>query len=159
MAAGIQTWVNALGLLIQALLVSRIFAAIGVRGALFILPVIALGGYSLVALLPVVGIVKVVKILENSVDYSVQNTTRNALFLPTSREAKYKAKQAIDAFFWRAGDLLQAVVVFVGTGLALTLGHFAALNAVFAFGLLLIAVALFREHRKLSAVDVKEEAA
>jgi AAA family ATP:ADP antiporter len=39
-------------------------------------------------------------------------------FLPTSREAKYKAKQAIDSFFWRSGDLLQAGVVFVGVRLA-----------------------------------------
>jgi hypothetical protein len=34
----------------------------------------------------------------------VQNTVRQALFLPTTREHKYKAKQAIDTFFWRAGD-------------------------------------------------------
>ena len=54
------------------------------------------------------------KILENSTDYSIQNTTRQALFLPTSREAKYKAKQAIDSFFVRFGDMLQALVVFVG---------------------------------------------
>ena len=54
------------------------------------------------------------KIFENSTDYSIQNTTRQALFLPTSREAKYKAKQAIDSFFVRFGDMLQAVVVFVG---------------------------------------------
>jgi len=39
--------------------------------------------------------VRVGKILENSTDYSVQNTVRQALFLPTSREAKYKAKAAI----------------------------------------------------------------
>src|SRR5207253_9558941 len=64
-------------------------------------------------------VVRMVKVLENGTDYSIQNTARHALFLPTSREAKYKAKQAIDSFFWRAGDVLQAVVVFVGTQLAL----------------------------------------
>jgi len=32
-----------------------------------------------------------------------KNTARHALFLRTSREAKYKAKGAIDSFFWRAG--------------------------------------------------------
>ena len=67
-----------------------------------------------VALFPLFAVVRWTKIFENSTDYSLQNTTRHALFLPTSREAKYKAKQAIDAFFVRAGDLLQAVVVFVG---------------------------------------------
>jgi AAA family ATP:ADP antiporter len=159
LSAGIQTWVNALGLLMQALLVSRIFKYLGVRGALFILPIVALGGYALVALLPVVGVVKVVKILENSTDYSIQNTARNALFLPTSREAKYKAKQAIDSFFWRAGDLLQAVVVFAGTSLAFSLRHFAMLNVVFATVLLAIVVALFREHKKVTAPVASEQAA
>ena len=159
LSAGIQTWVNTLGLLFQALLVSRIFKYMGVRGALFILPVIALGGYAAVALLPLVGVVKFVKILENSTDYSIQNTTRNALFLPTSREAKYKAKQAIDSFFWRAGDLLQAGVVFAGTWLALSLRQFALLNVVFALAFLFVVVLLFREHKKITSGTVEERAA
>ena len=159
MSAGIQTWVNFLGLMFQAFLVSRIFKYLGVRGALFILPAIALGGYSLVALIPAVAVVKVVKILENSTDYSIQSTTRNALFLPTSREAKYKAKQAIDSFFWRAGDLLQFVVVAIGTTLALTLQQFALINAIFSVVLVGIVIALFREHKKVTEPAAAERAA
>ncbi len=81
---------------------------------------IALGGYTAIALIPIFAVVQWTKILENSTDYSVQNTTRQALFLPTSREAKYKAKQAIDSFFLRTGDMLSAAVVFAGTALAFT---------------------------------------
>jgi hypothetical protein len=55
-------------------------------------------------------IVRVGKVLENSTDYSIQNTLRQALFLPTTREAKYKAKAAIDTFFTRAGDVVSARV-------------------------------------------------
>ena len=128
MAGQIQTWVNLLAFLLQAFVVSRIFKYMGVRAALFILPVIALGGYAMMAILPVFGIVRWVKILENSTDYSVQNTTRHALFLPTSREAKYKAKQAIDSFFVRAGDMLQAAVVFAGTMLAFGIRSYALVN-------------------------------
>ena len=36
------------------------------------------------------------KIADNAIDYSLGNTTKQALWLPTSREAKYKAKQAVD---------------------------------------------------------------
>ena len=54
------------------------------------------------------------KIADNSLDYSLGNTTKQALWLPTSREAKYKAKQAIDSFCVRAGDVLQAGVVYTG---------------------------------------------
>jgi AAA family ATP:ADP antiporter len=156
---GIQTWVNLLSFLFQALLVSRIFKMIGVRGALFILPVIALGGYTMIALLPVLGVVRVAKILENSTDYSISNTTRHALFLPLSREAKYAGKQAIDAFFVRFGDFLQAGVVFVGTTLALGVRQYALLNIAFVAVWLFVARAIANEHKKLVPVEVEERAA
>ena len=156
---GILTWVNLLTMLFQALLVSRIFKAIGVRGALFILPVIALGGYTAIALLPVLGVVRVSKILENSTDYSISNTTRHALFLPLSREAKYTGKQAIDAFFVRFGDFLQAGVVLLGTTLAFGVRHYALLNIAFVVVWLFVARAIAREHKKLVPVEVEERAA
>ena len=80
-----------------------------------VLPVIAMVGYSLLAFLPILAVVRWVKIAENATDYSLQNTVRNVLFLPTSREQKYKAKQAIDSFFVRAGDVLSALLVYSGT--------------------------------------------
>ena len=97
-------WQNLLGFLIQLFLVSRIFKYIGIRGALFVLPCLALGSYALFIAAPILTIIQIVKMGENSTDYSLQNTVRHALFLPTSREAKYKAKTAIDTFFWRLGD-------------------------------------------------------
>ena len=42
-----------------------------------------------------------IKTAENATDYSMMNTARQLLWLPTSREEKYKAKQAIDTFFVR----------------------------------------------------------
>ena len=54
------------------------------------------------------------KVADNSLDYSLGNTTKQALWLPTSREAKYKAKQAVDSFCMRAGDVVQAGVVYAG---------------------------------------------
>ena len=144
-------WVNLVGLLFQLFLVSRLFKYIGVRGALFILPLIALGGYSLLLTIPLLGAVRFVKILENSTDYSIQNTARHALFLPTSREAKYKAKAAIDTFFWRAGDVLQAVVVFLGTQAALSISGFAGINLFFVVLWLFVVVLLYREHKKVTA--------
>jgi ATP:ADP antiporter, AAA family len=112
--AGQFTLVNITGLAIQLLLVSRIVKYLGVRVAILILPTIALAGYSLILAVPALRIIRVAKIAENATDYSVQNTVRQALFLPTTREDKYKAKQAIDTFFWRAGDVLSALLVYTG---------------------------------------------
>jgi AAA family ATP:ADP antiporter len=103
--------------------------------------------------------VRIFKTLENSTDYSIQNTTRQALFLPTSREAKYKAKQAIDSFFVRAGDMLQAVVVFASTAFAFGVRGIAMLNLVFVGLWLVLVVAIVREHRKLVPDETRSEVA
>jgi AAA family ATP:ADP antiporter len=121
------SWVNLAGLIIQTLLVSRVFQWIGVRGALFILPSIAMFGYLTLLVAPILAVLKVSKIFENATDYSLNNTVRHALFLPTSREAKYKAKAAIDTFFVRTGDLGQAGIVFAGVQMGLTVGQFAGI--------------------------------
>ena len=89
----------------------------------------------------------------------MQNTTRHALFLPTSREAKYKAKQAIDSFFVRAGDMLQAAVVFVGTMFALGTSGYALVNLALVVVWLLLAVGIAREHKRLAPGDIAGKAA
>jgi AAA family ATP:ADP antiporter len=92
--------------------------------------------------------VRVGKILENSTDYSIQNTLRQALFLPTTREAKYKAKAAIDTFFTRAGDVVSAGFVAVGHLLALTTAAFAGINVVLTILWLWVARRIAQEHHR-----------
>ena len=152
-------WVNLLGLLFQVFLVSRLFRWIGVRGTLFVLPIIAMCSYSLLAAVPLLAIVSVVKTLENSTDYSINNTAKHALFLPTSREAKYKGKQAIDSFFWRTGDMVQALIVFVGVQMALGIRGFAMINLVFVAVWLIIVAGIAVEHRKITSVETARQAA
>jgi AAA family ATP:ADP antiporter len=141
-------WVNLLGFAIQLFVVSRVFKRLGAGGALMVLPAIACCSYALLAFLPVIGAVRAGKLLENSTDYSLQNTARHALFLPTSREAKFKAKQAIDALCWRIGDVLQAAVVFAGVRLAFGVREFALLNEALVAVWVCIAVAIYREYAR-----------
>src|SRR5205814_1469877 len=86
--------------------------------------------------------IRVLKIADNSINYSLGVTTMQALWLPTSRETKYKAKQAVDSFCVRAGDVLQAGVVYMGELTALTISGFAALNIFFTCGWLAVAFGL-----------------
>ena len=106
--------VNLLSFVVQAFAVSRVIDKLGVRRALFVMPLIVLGGYGAIALIGGVALVRAVKIAENGVEYSLQNNLRQALFLPTSRSVKYKAKAAIDTFVVRGGDTLSALVVWAG---------------------------------------------
>ncbi len=147
---GFYTWVNLFGFLQQTLIVSRLFQWIGVRGALFVLPSVSLCGYGMLASAPVLAIIRWAKILENSTDYSLNNTVRHALYLPTSREAKYKAKAATDTFFVRTGDMLQSAVVYGGTTVGLSVAGFAAVNLVFVGVWLVLALFIFRQHKNLS---------
>jgi AAA family ATP:ADP antiporter len=122
--------VNMLGFLLQMFVVSRVFKFLGVARSLYIHPLVALVGYLLMLRAPSLRLMAAVKVADNSIDYSLGNTTKQALWLPTSREAKYKAKQAVDSFFVRIGDVIQAGVVFMGERLVLTVPAFAAVNVI-----------------------------
>ncbi len=146
-----QTMVNVIAALIQAFVVSRILKYFGVRIALLVLPAVALIGYASMAFVPLLAFIRGAKLAENSLDYSLQNTTKNALYLPTSREAKYKAKQANDTFFVRFGDVLSAGLVFAGTTwLGFAPREFALVNVVLIAVWLVLAVAIGRMFKRLS---------
>jgi AAA family ATP:ADP antiporter len=99
-----------------------------------------LGGF-----VPIFTLIRLIKIAENSIDYSLMNTTRQTLFLPVDRDSKYDGKTAIDTFFWRCGDLIQALAVYVGLNLLhWQAPHFALLNLVLAFAWIALAVAIGR---------------
>ena len=142
--------VNLAGFLLQMFVVSRVFKFLGVGKAMFIHPIVALAGYLLMLRAPSINFMAYLKIADNSIDYSLGNTTKQALWLPTSREAKYKAKQAVDSFFVRTGDVLQAGIVFTGERLAFAVPAFAAVNVVLTIVWLAVAVLLNRELRKKS---------
>ena len=141
--------VNIVGMLLQLFIVSRVVKYLGVHVAVCVLPVVALGSYAAAALLPSLAVVRWVKTAENSVDYSLQNTVKQMLFLPTTREEKYKAKQVTDSFVVRAGDVLSSATVFIGTSwLALGTSQFAWINVVLVAVWLIVAILVGREFRR-----------
>ncbi len=143
-----SAWVNAVGVVLQTLVVSRVMRYMGVRGALFVMPVVSLFSYGMMAIAPVLSLIFVAKIAENSLDYSLNNTSRQALWLVTTRDAKYKAKQIIDTFLQRAGDVMSAGLVAVGTAIGLTTKGFAVANAGLVLAWFGTMVLLTREHKK-----------
>ncbi len=103
------------------------------------------------AFFPVLAVVRWAKTAENATDYSLNNTVRNMLFLPCTRDQKYGGKQAIDSFFVRIGDVLSAALVFVGTTyFALGGSGFARLNILIVTGWLVLAFFVGREYTRLA---------
>ena len=111
------SFVTLMSLLVQLLLVSRIIEFAGVARALVVTPLAFVAGYLLIGIVPLFLMLQAVLVVQRSLDYSLLNTTRNALMLPTSVEAKYQAKTAIDTFFYRLGDLLSSASVYAGVRL------------------------------------------
>ncbi len=159
-------WVNVLGVGLQTFAVSRIVRFGGLRLAFFILPFIALADATAVAALPALGVLRWGKVAENATDYSVNNTVRNMLWLPTTTEMKYKAKQAVDTFFVRMGDVASAILVLaVVAGGKVALGRevpaasvvriFALTNLALVVGWLFVARGIVRENAALSAESAK----
>jgi AAA family ATP:ADP antiporter len=143
--------------MLQVFVVRRLVKPFGVAGVLFALPIVALGAYTLITVGATLALVRWAKTAENATDYSIMNTAKGLIWLPTSREEKYKAKQAVDTFFVRLGDVAAAVVVFVGTTwLSLGTRGFAALNVVVVMAWFAIAVLVVRGHRRLSAAGPAE---
>jgi ATP:ADP antiporter, AAA family len=157
---GYYFWANVAAVLIQAFLVSRIVKYLGIAGVILILPAVSLGAYSVIALGASFAVVRWAKTAENATDYSVMNTGKQMLWLPTSREEKYKAKQAVDTFFVRTGDLFSAGIVYAGTTwLALGVPGFAFSNVILTVAWLAVAGLLLREHQRVVARAAKAEAA
>ncbi len=104
--------VNVASVLAQTFVVSRVVRVFGVRGALLALPLVALVTYGLSALGVAFVVFRALKLAENATDYSAQNTGKALIWLPTSRDEKYKAKQVVDAYFMRLGDVFAAGLVF-----------------------------------------------
>ena len=149
-------WVNTVALLLQAFVASRILKYGGFGAILLAMPVVALISYTAMALVPVLGIVKAMKIVENSTDYSINNTARNVLWLPVSAEMKYKGKPTIDSLFVRIGDGIAAFTVLIGVQvLALTTQSFFVLNVMLVILWIGFAFVVIREHRRMSKKNVR----
>jgi ATP:ADP antiporter, AAA family len=143
--------VNIVSALIQGLLVARLLGAVGVRRALFVMPLVALGSWLLFLGRTTVSMIRFTKTAENSFDYSLHNTVRQALFLPTSRDAKYKAKAAIDTFVFRMADVVAGlVVVYILVHLGVGVRGFAIVNLAITLAWLGVVARTGRLHDELA---------
>jgi AAA family ATP:ADP antiporter len=142
-------WVNITALLLQSFVASRLLKYGGFAAIVLMLPVIAMLSYTAMALLPVLFIVKMMKIAENATDYSINNTARHVLWLPVSSETKFRGKPAIDTLYVRLGDGLAALTVLVGVQLlAMATRSFFIFNVSLVFLWLAFTIVLIREHRR-----------
>jgi len=145
-------WVNVLTLGLQAFVASRALRYGGFATIMLLPPAIALLGYGAMAMVPVLAIVKGMKILDNATDYSIGNTARHVLWLPVPSGTKFKGKPTVDTLFARIGDGLSAATVLVGVQLlGLSTAGFFGFTVSLVLGWLAVAFVVVREHRRFAA--------
>ncbi|MDP2955515.1 MAG: hypothetical protein Q8N53_03770 [Longimicrobiales bacterium] len=106
--AQIDFWVNALALVSQIFLTGRIIKWVGLGPTLAILPFVTIAGFLLIGLHPGLGVLMAVQVVRRGWNYGMMKPAMEALYTVIPREDKYKAKNLIDTFVYRAGDQVGA---------------------------------------------------
>ncbi len=151
-------WVNLTGLILQAFVVSRLLKYGGIVTILLLTPMVSMLSYGLMAAFPVLGLIRIMKIAENSSNYSVNNTARHVLWLPVPSTVLYKAKTTIDTVFVRLGDGFAALTVMLGTQIfAMGMKDFLLFNAMLACIWILVVLYVFKENKKHSRLSQEQQ--
>jgi len=146
-------WINLFTLLLQSFVVSRILSFGGMKALLYATPFISLAAYASMVFVPILGLIKILKVAENSSNYSIHNTARQMLWLPTTKQMLYQAKPTIDTLFVRLGDGLAALTILIGTRV-FSLGNtgFIIINILLVFVWIAISRYLQREHGRWTRI-------
>jgi AAA family ATP:ADP antiporter len=148
-------WVNIIGLILQAFVVSRLLKFGGFSSLILATPLISLLAYISMAVAPVLGVIKAMKVAENSSNYSMNNTARHMLWLPTSNSMLYQAKPTVDTLFVRIGDGFAALTVLLGTRIwNVELNIFLMVNIALTVVWLGVAYFLAQEHKRWNENEV-----
>ena len=115
--ASIYALTNWVSMFVQLFLTSFVMTRFGLTAALAFLPVAILLSSAGFLIAPVLVLGSLLNTADNGFSYSINQSAKEALYVPTSREEKYKAKAFIDMFVQRFAKVL-AVVVSLGITMA-----------------------------------------
>jgi AAA family ATP:ADP antiporter len=128
---------NVVSMGVQLFLTSVIMTRLGVGAALFILPLTSLGGSVGFMAVPALWVGSLLNTADNGFSYSINQSAKEALYVPTSPDEKYKAKAFIDMFVQR---FAKALAVVVSLGITALFKDFSSLRWLSVFVLLMIGV-------------------
>jgi ATP:ADP antiporter, AAA family len=106
---------NIVSMVVQLLFTSFVMTRFGLRVALTVLPAAMLLGSLGFMAVPILWMGSLLNTIDNGFSYSLNQSAKEALYTPTSRDEKYKAKAFIDMFVQRFAKALA-----VGVSLAIT---------------------------------------
>jgi AAA family ATP:ADP antiporter len=131
---------NTVALLVQLLLTGFVMSRLGVHVALLVLPVAILAASAGYAALPILWVGSLLNTADNGFSYSINQSAKESLYVPTTKDEKYKAKAFIDMFVQR---FAKAVAVVVSLGITTVFVEYATVRWLSAVIIPLILVWIF----------------
>ncbi len=150
---------NTFALGVQLFLTSTIMTKLGVRVALLITPLAIFGNSVAFLALPILWVGSLLNTTDNGLNYSMNQSAKESLYTPTSRDEKYKAKAFIDMFVQR---FAKAIAVGVNLLLAAWFGGFEAVRWLSIVAIVLVAIWMVaasyagKRFRELTGADSAE---
>jgi AAA family ATP:ADP antiporter len=116
---------NVVAMCVQLFLTSFVMTRLGVGVALLVLPIAVLVGSGGFLVAPLLWVGSLLNTVDNGFSYSINQSAKETLYVPTSQDEKYKAKAFIDMFVQR---FAKAIAVVLSLGISTLFDHFASLR-------------------------------
>lgn len=121
--ARIDLAVNLLTAFIALFATGRLATRAGMPTTLALVPLLMIGGWLIVAVSPVMGVLIGLQIARRAGNYAITRPGREMLFTTVDADTRYKAKPVVDIVVYRGGDVATAwfytaVTATLGLGLA-----------------------------------------
>ena len=123
--ARVFTITNWVSMLVQIFVTSFVMTRFGVGTALLVLPLAMLCASTSYLLFPTLWIGSLLNTADNGFSYSVNQSAKEALYVPTTRDEKYQAKAVIDMFVQR---FAKTVAVFLSLLVTTLFTNFGAIR-------------------------------
>lgn len=135
--------IGAISIITQFFLVSFVIRKFGLTTALLVLPVAMALASGVYVVAPILWTAALLTISDNSFSYSINQTARETLFMPTSADVQYKARAFANMFVQRFGKGIAILMALILTAIPI---HFLSLLAIAVIGIW-IGVALYAGKR------------
>jgi AAA family ATP:ADP antiporter len=131
---------NTVALLVQLFLTGFVMSRLGVRTALLVLPAAILAASAGFTALPILWAGCLLNTADNGFSYSMNQSAKESLYVPTSKDEKYKAKAFIDMFVQR---FAKALAVLISLGITAVFVEYSSIRWLSVITIPLIVVWIF----------------
>ena len=153
------TITNIVSMVVQLFLTSFVMTKFGIGIALLFLPIAALAGSTGYFLFPALLTGSILNTADNGFSYSINQSAKESLYVPTTKEEKYKAKAFIDMFVQRFAKALAVGLSLILTSIFTTFGAIRWLSAVSAVILVVWIIAARYAGKRFDDLATDEEKA